>query len=64
MREECRQMKILHYVDENNLAWGETWIQLIKELTAQGTDCSIMGTGSASQALRSAAAMMDLGLLS
>ncbi len=29
-------MKILHYVDENNLAWGETWIQLIKELTAQG----------------------------
>lgn len=38
MREECRQMKILHYVDENNLAWGETWIQLIKELTAQGTD--------------------------
>lgn len=31
-------MKILHYVDETNLAWGETWIQLIKELTAQGTD--------------------------
>lgn len=31
-------MKILHYVDENNLAWGETWIQLIKELTAQGTE--------------------------
>ena len=26
-------MKILHYVDENNLAWGETWIQLIKELS-------------------------------
>lgn len=25
-------MKILHYVDENRLAWGETWIQLIKEL--------------------------------
>lgn len=24
--------KILHYVDENRLAWGETWIQLIKEL--------------------------------
>ena len=31
-------MKILHYVDETNLAWGETWIQLIKELTVQGTD--------------------------
>ena len=31
-------MKILHYVDENRLAWGETWIQLIKELTIQGTD--------------------------
>lgn len=31
-------MKILHYVDENKLAWGETWIQLIKELTAQGTE--------------------------
>lgn len=30
-------MKILHYVDENRLAWGETWIQLIKELAAQGT---------------------------
>ncbi len=26
-------MKILHYVDENHLAWGETWIQLIKELS-------------------------------
>lgn len=25
-------MKILHYVDENRLAWGETWISLIKEL--------------------------------
>lgn len=25
-------MKILHFVDENRLAWGETWIQLIKEL--------------------------------
>ena len=24
--------KILHYIDENCLAWGEAWIQLIKEL--------------------------------
>lgn len=31
-------MKILHYVDETNLAWGETWIQLIKELAVQGID--------------------------
>lgn len=29
-------MKILHYVDENRLAWGESWIQLIKELERQG----------------------------
>lgn len=25
-------MKILHYVDNNRLVWGEAWIQLIKEL--------------------------------
>ena len=31
-------MKILHYVDENRLAWGETWIQLIKELSRQGVE--------------------------
>lgn len=31
-------MKVLHYVDESNLAWGETWIQLIKELSVQGMD--------------------------
>lgn len=29
-------LKILHYVDENRLAWGETWIQLIKELGVKG----------------------------
>lgn len=29
-------MKILHYVDENRLAWGEAWIQLLKELARQG----------------------------
>ncbi len=23
-------LKILHYVDENRLAWGETWIQFDK----------------------------------
>lgn len=31
-------MRILHYVDENRLARGETWIQLIKELNEQGTE--------------------------
>ena len=24
-------MKVLHYVDESNLAWGETWGQLLSE---------------------------------
>lgn len=44
-------MKILHYVDENRLAWGEAWIQLIKELERQGMDnrvvCKSGGTLSA-----------------
>ncbi len=31
-------MKVLHYVDEDNLAWGETWIQLLKELARQGVE--------------------------
>ena len=31
-------MKILHYVNENKLAWGESWIQLLKELEADGVD--------------------------
>jgi len=35
-------MKILHYVDENNLAWRETWIQLIKELGRLGIENSIV----------------------
>lgn len=29
-------MKVLHYVDENRLAWGEAWIQLLLELGRQG----------------------------
>lgn len=29
-------MKILHYVDENKLVWGEAWIQLIKALGRNG----------------------------
>lgn len=28
--------KILHYVDENRLAWAESWIQLIRELESKG----------------------------
>lgn len=31
-------MRVLHYVDENNLAWGETWIQLLHELGRQGAE--------------------------
>lgn len=44
-------MKILHYVDENRLTWGEAWIQLLKELAAQGMQnhvaCKSGGTLSA-----------------
>lgn len=44
-------MKILHYVDENALAWGEEWIQLLKELARQGVSnhvvCKSGGTLSA-----------------
>lgn len=29
-------MRILHYVDESKLTWGEAWIQLLKELSRQG----------------------------
>lgn len=35
---DSRPIRILHYVDENCLAWGETWIRLIKELNSQGTE--------------------------
>lgn len=35
-------MKILHYVDENRLAWGETWIQLIKGLERQGAHSAVV----------------------
>ena len=31
-------MKVLHYVDENKLTWGETWIQLIEELSSRGLE--------------------------
>ena len=41
-------MRILHYVDENRLAWGETWIQLIRELSRQNVSnyvvCKSEGT--------------------
>lgn len=44
-------MKILHYVDENRLTWGEAWIQLLKELAGQGVQnhvaCKSGGTLSA-----------------
>ena len=31
-------MKVLHYVDESNLAWGETWVQLLSELAKRGVE--------------------------
>ncbi len=31
-------MRVLHYVDENKLAWGEPWIQLLKELAHLGVE--------------------------
>lgn len=35
-------MKILHYVDENQLAWCEAWIQLIKELERQDAHSTVV----------------------
>lgn len=31
-------MRVLHYVDESNLAWGETWVQLLSELARLGVE--------------------------
>ncbi|WP_302795075.1 glycosyltransferase family 4 protein [Cloacibacillus evryensis] len=49
-------MKVLHYVDEKNLAWGETWIQLLKELAANGIENHVVcgGWGTLTQRLRDA----------
>ena len=35
-------MKILHYVDENNLAWARPWLQLIKYLEEKGLQNHIL----------------------
>lgn len=35
-------MKVLHYVDENNLAWARPWLQLIKYLEARGVENHIL----------------------
>lgn len=35
-------MRILHYVDENRLSWGETWIRLINELIKLGADSTVV----------------------
>ncbi|MCC8184470.1 MAG: glycosyltransferase family 4 protein [Cloacibacillus porcorum] len=47
-------MKILHYVDENNLAWGETWIQLLKKLSDLGIKNNVVcrGGGTLAERLR------------
>lgn len=52
-------MKVLHYVDENNLAWGETWIQLIKELAAQGVENFVVCKPGGRLAERLAAEKLD-----
>ena len=31
-------MKVLHYINENNLSWSETWIRLLKQLALNGID--------------------------
>ncbi|WP_300260515.1 glycosyltransferase family 4 protein [uncultured Cloacibacillus sp.] len=31
-------MRVLHYVDESNLAWGETWVQLLAGLSERGVE--------------------------
>lgn len=41
-------MKILHYVDENRLAWSEAWIGLIKELGSLGMDNHVVCKGGGS----------------
>ena len=35
-------MKILHYVDENNLTWGRPWLQFIKYLESCGIENHIL----------------------
>ena len=35
-------MKILHYVDENNLAWSRPWLQLISYLSSKGVQNHIL----------------------
>lgn len=35
-------MKILHYVDENRLAWMAPWIQLLKELEKRGVQNAVL----------------------
>ncbi len=35
-------MRVLHYVDESRLAWMAPWIQLLKELEAQGVENHVL----------------------
>ena len=35
-------LKILHYVDENNLTWARPWLQLIKYLEDKGLQNHIL----------------------
>lgn len=49
-------MKVLHYVDENRLAWGEAWIQLLKELGYRGVQNHVVCKSGGTLAARVAGA--------
>lgn len=54
-------MKVLHYVDELNLAWGETWIQLLLALANRGVQNHVAcrGGGSLEKRLKDANISFD-----
>lgn len=39
---EALRMRILHYVDENNLSWGKSWISLLCALNEEGVENRIV----------------------
>lgn len=39
---KVKPMRILHYVDENRLAWAEPWFQLLKALEEEGVENVIL----------------------
>ena len=45
-------MRVLHYVDENNLTWRESWIALLLKLTELGVDNRALCRGGGTLAAR------------